>query len=136
MDESRYLKLHGYRFGFGFVQAFTYIFVITSIQPSTDSGRSWMLVNVILLISGVVIPWMISAFYMRRYRLYEQDYLPKTFLPAPLAGLLATLILPQIYLIYQIMTTSDMLISSNGFLILLTLIFFGSNVIVCSLQIR
>ena len=95
-----------------------------------------MLVNVVLLISGVVIPWMISAFYMRRYRLYEQDYLPQTFLPAPLAGLLATLILPQIYLIYQIMTTSDMLKSSNGFLILLTLIFFGSNVLVCALQIR
>ena len=100
MDESRYLKLHGCRFCLGFVQAFFYICLITSFIPATDSGKSWMLVNVILLMTGVLLPWSISAFYMRRFRFYDQDYLPKTAFPAPVAGLLATLIIPPIYLLY------------------------------------
>ena len=73
MDESRYLKLHGCRFFLGFVLSIVYLVPVTSWEAETESARSWMLIDMLLLMCGVSLPWMVSAYYMRRYRYLADD---------------------------------------------------------------
>ena len=136
MDESRYMKFHGCRFLLGFVLAFAYLVPITNWQAKTESSQSWMMVNMLLLMSGVIPPWMISAYYMRRFHLLDQHGITRTFFPAPVTGLFATLTVPPIYLIYTTATTKGLFDSDNVLSILLTINYFLTNILIASMQIR
>ena len=128
MEESTYMKIHGIRFILGFGLFLVYILFIANYKVATVSSKTWMTAIVLLLVFGIILPWLISAVCFRRYaRLARRDVV-NTFFIAPNVGLFTTLTIPPLYVLWMTAAQDDMFIAENWSIILVTCLYYALNI--------
>ena len=133
MDEVTYMKIHGIRFLVGFGLFLIYILFIASWEVVTPSSQAWMTLIVILLSFGIILPWVITGVFFRRYRNLARHQVINSFFVAPNVGLFSTLTIPPLYVICK--SGSGMFIAENWSIMLITTLYYALNINVNLLQL-
>ena len=128
MNEAEYMKIHGIRFLVGFGLFVLYMLFIMNWSVTTPSSQTWMTTLIILLFTGIIAPWLISAVFFRRYSRLTRANVINSFFVAPNVGLFSTLTIPPLYVIVMTARLDDLWIGENWSIILIVILYYGLNI--------
>ena len=124
MDKDEFFMQHGYRFCFYlFYNVVSFVPVFTWLADIEDeSQHQWAIMYMILLGSGVFLPFMIEGIYMRKKgKTYlSQENSIRSFYLAPGLGLTFSTLIPLVYIIYLLCGPELTMFSKDNLKFILT----------------